>query len=126
MVTKLIDGLPDDTKQGKELLELIGERFPESAEDVFKRFLENGNPDRAETMCRVLWYGKPLAKVILAPLLDDKRTLKGFISPMRVCDLAAEAISHTTKQIKFDSDWSEATKDSAIDDLKKYCEESTK
>ena len=61
-------------------------------------------------MCRVLLYEKPLAKVVLAPLLDDKRTLKGFTSPVRVCDRAAQAISHTTKQIKFDSDWSEATK----------------
>ena len=126
LVTKLIDGLPDETKQGEELLQLIAERFPESAEDVFKRFLESGNPDRAETMCRVLWYGKPLAKVVLAPLLDDKRALKGFTSPMRVCDRAAQAISHTTKQIKFDSDWSRATKDSAIEKLKTYCEESTK
>ena len=126
VVTKLIDGLPDETKQGEGLLQLIAERFPESAEDVFKRFLESGNPDRAETMCRVLWYGKPLAKVVLAPLLDDKRALKGFTSPMRVCDRAAQAISHTTKKIKFDSDWSRATKDSAIEKLKTYCEESTK
>ena len=126
VVTKLIDGLPDETKQGEGSLQLIAERSPESAEDVFKRFLESGNPDRAETMCRVLWYGKPLAKVVLAPLLDDKRALKGFTSPMRVCDRAAQAISHTTKKIKFDSDWSRATKDSAIEKLKTYCEESTK
>jgi hypothetical protein len=96
---------------------------PESAEAIFRRFLSNGGANRAETMCRVLWYGHPLSKVVLAPLLSDERSLEGFTVPMRVCDRAAQAISHSTDKIKFDSEWSNERKKSAIARLKKYCEE---
>lgn len=72
-------------------------------------------------MCRVLWYHHPLSPKILAPLLDDKRELSGFSIPMRVCDRAAQAISHTTEEINFDSEWPEKSKDAAIEKLKEYC-----
>ena len=51
--------------------------------------------------------------------------LEGFTIPLRVCDRAAQAITHTAKEIKFDSDWALADRDAAIVKLKKYCEEST-
>ena len=63
-------------------------------------------------------------KEILAPLLDDKRELSGFTIPMRVCDRAAEAISHTSKDNPFDSDWGVKRKDEQIAKLKQYCKES--
>ncbi|MDB2686561.1 hypothetical protein N9Y42_05070 [Mariniblastus sp.] len=122
--TNVLDGLPDNTQQGKRLLALVADRFPDSANEIFKRFLQPNKVERAETACVVLWHGNPLAKTVLAPLLSDARILAGFTKPTRVCDLAAQAISHTTEEIKFDTEWSEAAKDAAIAELKKYCEES--
>ncbi|MBS0263014.1 MAG: hypothetical protein JSS02_13800 [Planctomycetes bacterium] len=119
---KLLSTLHDDTDDGQYLLRMIGERFPNEARAVYKTFLSTGSAKRAETMCRVLWYGHPLAREILAPLLDDRRELSGFAIPMRVCDRAAQAISHTSKDIRFDSDWSREQKDLQIERLKKYCQ----
>jgi len=125
LAKRVLEGLPEDTDQGENMLQMIGERYPGSARQIFKDFLKTGSARRAETMCRVLWYGSPLSKEILAPLLDDKRDLDGFSIPMRVCDRAAEAISHTTEKIRFDSEWTVAQKDETITKLKQYCEEST-
>jgi hypothetical protein len=125
LARKLLEGLPQDTDQGEEILRMIGERYPDSARRIYQDFLKTGSARRVETMCGVLWYGNPLSKEILAPSLDDKRDLKGFSIPMRVCDRAAQAISHTTDKIPFDSDWTAAQKDEAIIKLKHYCEEST-
>jgi hypothetical protein len=63
----------------------------------------------------------PWAKELLAPLLDDKRELTGFTVPMRVCDRAAQAISHTTEDIRFDTEWTVTRKDEVIERLKRYC-----
>jgi len=41
----------------------------------------------------------------LGSLLDDKRKLNGFTIPIRVCNRAAQAISHTTNKFEFDTDW---------------------
>ena len=123
---KILDELPDDTRGGEEILEMIDERFPEKAKDIFKKFLKKGSAQRAGTMCNVLWYGHPLSKELLGPMLDDKRKLDGFTIPMRVCDRAAQAISHTTDKIKFDTDWPEEEKDYTIDKLKKYCQQPDK
>lgn len=120
--TRILRGLPQDTETGRGLLELLANIFPHKAEELFKSFLAADSPKRAETMCVVLWYGHPLSPKILAPLLDDKRELSGFSTPMRVCDRAAQAISHTTEEIKFNSDWSRQRKDVAILKLKEYCE----
>lgn len=117
----ILRGLPEDTDQGRDLLELIGERFPVDAREIYESFIANGSAQRAETMCVVLWYGNPLSKVILAPLLDDKRPLSGFSIPMRVCDRAAEAISQTSEAIEFDSEWGTERKDRQIEKLKEYC-----
>jgi len=119
--TRILDALPDDTDAGRDILELIGNRFPDKAEASFKSFLAKGTPQRAETMCVVLWYGHALAPKLLSPLLDDKRKLSGFSTPVRVCDRAAQAISHTTKVIRFDSEWSQERKDAAIVEIKAYC-----
>ena len=124
LAKKLLDGLPEDTKQGLNMLQMIGQRYPGSAVRIYQDFLKSGSARRAETMCRVLWYGNPLSKQILAPLLDDKRELKGFSIPMRVCDRAATAISQTTDRIRFDSEWTVTQKDEAIIKLKQYCKES--
>ncbi|MCA9217898.1 MAG: hypothetical protein KDB27_32735 [Planctomycetales bacterium] len=120
--TRILSGLPQDTEAGRGILALIANKFPDKAEELFKSFLATGSPKRAETMCVVLWYGHPLSPKILAPLLDDKRELSGFSIPLRVCDRAAQAISHTTEEIKFDSEWSQQMKDAAIVKLKEYCE----
>ncbi len=122
----ILNGLPDETDQGRELLGMIRKRFPDEAKEVFESFLRAKTPQRAETLCRVLWYNDPLAIEILAPLLDDKRPLEGFSIPMRVCDRAAQAISHTTEDISFDSEWSISRKDSTIQELKQYCKDKGK
>lgn len=124
--TRILAALPADTDQGHGVLTMIAERFPERARDVFKAFLAPGTTERAETVCEVLWNGHPLSKEILAPLLDDKRELKGFSTSMRVCDRAAQAVSHTQRAIRFNSDWSEKLRDETIGKLKAYCAESTK
>jgi hypothetical protein len=74
-------------------------------------------------MCQVLWYGDPLSREILAPLLDDERPLAGFDPPLRVCDRAAQAISHSFQEIRFDSDWSITRRNEQIERLKQYCKE---
>ena len=121
LMRDLLSKLPDDTKDGRHLLKLVGERIPNEARQIYKSFLENGSANRAETMCRVLWHANPMSKDILAPLLDDQRELPGFTIAMRICDRAAQAISHTSKDIRFDSDWSLKKKDAQIEKLKQYC-----
>jgi hypothetical protein len=125
LAMKILKGLPAETDQGREMLQMIGERFPDKAQAIYRGFLSTKSPQRAETMCVVLWYGNPMSKEVLAPLLDDKRTLEGFSIPMRVCDRAAQAISHTTDSIRFDSEWSVQRKDSVIEKLKEYCRKET-
>lgn len=118
---RLLAGLPADTKSGEQLLQMIGQRFPSEAKWVYQSFLSIGSANRAETMCRVLWYGNPLSKELLAPLLDDRRELAGFSRPMRVCDRAAQAISHTSKEIRFESEGSLKNRDAQIEKLKQFC-----
>lgn len=124
LACKLLDNLPADTKDGEGLLKMIGERYPDQAKTIYLSFLSKDNANRAGTMCNVLWYGNPLAKELLAPFLDDKRPLPG--SSMRICDRAATAISQTSENIKFDSDWPLEERDAQIIQLKKYCQESKK
>ena len=119
LATKILDGLPADTKHGVEMLTTIGKRFPKEANRIYKAFLAPGSPQRGETMCEVLWYGNPMSKEILAPLLDDKRALEGFTVSMRVCDRAAQAMSNAGA-IDFDSGWSTEHKDRTIAKLKEY------
>jgi hypothetical protein len=126
---RVLAGLPDDINDAYEvqsLLQMIGERFPDEAKAIYRAFLATGGAQRAETMCRVLWYSDPLAIELLAPLLDDQRELPGFSIPMRVCDRAAQAISHTSPNIRFDSEWSTERKDRQIEVLKKYCQDAAK
>lgn len=126
LAKKILDGLPKETDQGGKMLEMIGKRFPAKAKGIYQGFLRAGSARRAETMCGVLWYGNPMSKDILAPLLNDKRKLEGFSIPMRVCDRAAQAISHTTDKIEFDSDWSVKRKDEVIVKLIQYCKQAPK
>lgn len=123
---KLLLSLPEDTKEGDDLLQLIGELAGDDAKSVYQSFMANGSANRAETMCSVLWNGHPWSKEILAPLLDDERELRGFSIRMRVCDRAAQALSHALREIPFDSDWSTELKDEQIAKLKKYCEDNAK
>jgi hypothetical protein len=120
---RILAALPADTDQGKDLLTMIGKRFPAQAKSIYRSFLSTGSVRRAGTMCEVLWYGNPMAKEVLAPLLDDKRLLPAYPRPMRVCDRAATAISQASRQIRFDSDWSTTERDQAIERLKQYCKE---
>jgi hypothetical protein len=120
-VCRILKTLPDDATNGKDLLEMVTVEFPSAAEKTLKLFLSKGSATRANTVCEVLWYSDPMSPGILAPLLDDRRELTGFTTPIRVCDRAAEAISHTAKGIEFDSDWSLQRRDAAILVLKKYC-----
>ena len=123
---ELLAALPPDTDRGESILKMIGERFPDQAKPIYRSFMASGSASRAETMCNVLWYGNPMALELLAPLLDDKRTLPGFSTSIRVCDRAATAISQASRKIAFDSDWSTAQKDEAIVKLKQYCREKVK
>ncbi|HUY89282.1 MAG TPA: hypothetical protein VMV10_11150 [Pirellulales bacterium] len=123
---RLLANLPKNTKDGETLLQMLGDRFPSEAKAVYQSFIANGSAQRAATMCNVLWYGHPLACEILAPMLDDKRELAGFSIPIRVCDRAAQAISHSIEQIRFDEEWDEARRDRQIEKIKQFCKENPK
>ena len=123
---ELLAALPPDTDRGESILKMIGERFPDQAKPIYRSFMASGSANRAGTMCNVLWYGNPMAVDLLAPLLDDKRTLPGFSTSIRVCDRAATAISQASQGTPFDSDWGTAQKDEAIVKLKQYCREKVK
>ena len=107
----ILHKLPAETDRGVNLLKMLGERFPDRAKTVYRKFLAPGTVSRAATMCDVLWYGNPLAIELLAPMLDNKRPMAAYPRPMRLCDRAATAISQATGTIKFDSDWSTAERD---------------
>jgi hypothetical protein len=92
-----LDALPADTDRGAQLLQMIGERFPNHAKAIYKSFLSTGSAQRAGTICNVLWYGSPMSVEILTPLLDDKRELPGFADGTRVCDRAAQALANAAK-----------------------------
>ena len=99
---KLLAGLPDDTNDGQHVLGMIGTRFPDQAEAIYRSFLVPGSANRAGTMCNVLWYGHPLSRELLTPLLDDKRELSGFSIPMRVCDRARAALKNAPPRNRTD------------------------
>jgi hypothetical protein len=120
----ILDKLPAETDRGENMLQMIGERFPDRAKTVYRKFLALGTVSRAATMCDVLWYGNPLAIELLAPMLDDKRPMPAYPCPIRLCDRAATAISQATGTIEFDSDWSTAAKDQRIKAIKEYCKKS--
>jgi len=63
-----------------------------------------------------------LSPKILGPLPDDQRELSGFSIPLRVCDSAAQAISHAKREIEFDRERFQKGKDAAVAKLKEYCE----
>ena len=120
---RILFQLPGETDQGRRILELVAERYPGQAKAVLTTFLSQDSPQRAKNVCIAL-HGHPLAKEILVPLLDDKRELKGYSKTMRVCDRAAEALSHEAK-VKFDSDWPLSDRDAVIADIKAYYEAPT-
>ena len=97
---------------------MIGERFPAETKEIYKSFLIPNSVQRADTMCSVLWNGNPLSKELLAPLLDDRRMLPRDWNSCRVCDRAAQAISHTFQHVEFRSDWSVARKDQQIERIR--------
>ena len=76
---ELLAALPSETDRGESILQMIGERFPEQAKSVYRTFLATGSTQRAWTMCNVLWYGNPMAKELLAPLLDDSAHPAGYL-----------------------------------------------
>jgi hypothetical protein len=117
----ILKNMPDDTREGYELLTVVDERFPNESQEIFKEFLSRGSARRAATMCLVLWSGRAPARTLLAPLLDDRRPLEGFAVPTRVCDRAAQAITNTAAEIVFNPEGDTATNDRQIERLKNYC-----
>ena len=118
-----IDALPKD-KEGrgdKSLLVMMGERFPQQALPIYKEFVASPSTQRRDTVINALWNSNPLAPELLLPLLDDKRLMNSYTAGDRVCDRAAQAISHATRVIKFDSDFPEATRDELIQKIKQDC-----
>ena len=116
---KILKGLPPDTDDGMQLLQLILERAPTEADGVLTDFLKPNTPSRCNTVCKVLWYGNPLSCKVLLPLLDDDRPIPGVTVNVR--DRAAQALSHSIKTIRFDSDWTGSRKDKAIQEMKDHC-----
>jgi len=115
----ILKSLPPDTNDGGQLLELVVDKSPVDAEAILTDFLKPNTPSRCNTVCEVLWYGKPLSQKILVPLLDDDRAIPG--SRVSVRSRAATAISHSIESIKFDSDWSKPKRDATIEKIKEYC-----
>lgn len=78
-------------------------------------------PEDSNTVCEALWYGHPLSKKVLLPLLDDIRPIPKVNS--NVCARAAQTLSHSIGTIKFDSDWPVSQQDKAIEKMKAYCQQ---
>jgi hypothetical protein len=118
---------PYEPPPGEGLLSVVRRSFPDAAKPVLRDFLAKNDPRRAETVCRVLWYGDPWSPEFLGPMLDDKRELQGFAKPMRVCDRAAQAMSHFARDLdpegdlRFDGDWPLEQRDARIELLKNFC-----
>jgi hypothetical protein len=118
---QILAELPADTTDGGQLLTLIVEKSPADAERILVEFLQPNTTQRCDTVCEVVWYGNPLSQKVLLPLLDDQRSLVGFNGKLRVCDRAAQAISHSIEDLKFSSDWSKYERDYTIGIIKEYC-----
>ena len=116
----ILNRLPADTRDGMDLLSWLVEKAPDEAESVLIEFLKPNTPTRCNTVCEVLWYGNPLSQRVLPPLLDDKRSIPKVT--VRVRDRAAQALSHSIKTIKYDSDWSESEREKAIQKMKEFCQ----
>ncbi|MEM9369011.1 MAG: hypothetical protein AAGD07_23735 [Planctomycetota bacterium] len=110
---QILNDLPQDTKDGRRLLELIVEKSAGEAEPVLRDFLKPNTPSRCNTVCEVLWYGNPLSQRVLLHLLDDERPIPGC--SVNVRDRAASAISHSIESIRFDSDWSKSRREEAVE-----------
>ena len=123
-LTKRVEGRTsqDETKaDDMGLLTLIGTRFPDRAEEVFRHYMDDDSLVRRQTMCRTLMgnFGN-LSIKLLHPFFADKRDAPGSIilSPvkqqLRICDLAAYAISQSFPEIKFNLYGSHAELDQRI------------
>ena len=118
-----IEGLPQEKEaRGDEsLLKMMGERFPEQALPIYKQFAASPSTNRRDAVINSLWYSNPLSPDVLLPLLDDKRLMGHYTAGDRVCDRAAQAISHAIRVVEFDSDFPEAKRDELIQKIKTHC-----
>ncbi len=103
---------------GYNLLFALSERVPKKAKAIFERYSRDAGSMRCYSVCLVLQATKPSwSDELLIPLLADKRDVDGYTHadakdesgrhsgrhlPIRVCDAAAEALSHLHPEIKFD------------------------
>jgi len=109
----------------RPLLIVVGERFPQRAETVFRDYLKPGTVERHRTLIYVLReICGDLAIPLLTPLLDDKRSVGESYSlnagdggsryPIRVCDEAAVTIAECSKIMECDMEGSPADSDRQI------------
>jgi hypothetical protein len=118
-----IEGLPQEKEaRGDEsLLKMMSERFPEQALPIYKQFAASPSTNRRNAVINTLWYSNPLSPELLLPLLDDKRLMGHYTAGDRVCDRAAQAISHAIRVVEFDSDFPETRRDELIQKIKAHC-----
>ena len=119
---QILAELPAKTTDGRQLLSLVVEKSPADAERILVEFLKPNTVQRCNTVCVVVWSGNPLSQKVLLPLLDDQRELVGFNSGLRVCDRAAQAISHSIEGLRFSTSWSQSDRDQRISVIKEYCQ----
>ena len=113
----LIAALPETEKDsigdGYTLLYELAEKSGVDAKPVFTRYMQKASTQRCETLCEVLQNIEGNWTIeLLAPLLDDKRPVKGQMFadtprrngaglPYRVCDEAANVIAQRFSKTAF-------------------------
>ena len=125
---ELIKQLPEDSSAGATLLDLIRTEIPAEAESLYRLYMGSGSWLRAAHVCQSLTYlsdSNPMFEpdVLLAELLNDERTYAGkdlLYKDVRICDLAAIALSERISESVFDEEWPIERRDKMISIFKRH------
>ena len=126
---ELIQQLPNDSTAGATLLDLVRTEIPAEAESLYRLYMGSGSWLRAAQVCHSLTYLPDLNSMfepdaVLAELLDDKRTYTGndneMYKDLRICDLAALALSGRVSESVFDSEWPIERRDKMISIFRRH------
>ena len=127
----LFKELPQDSTAGASLLDMVQTEIPTEAEEIYRLYMDNGSWLRTAHVCESLAYmadSDPMFEptILLTELLDDTRGFEGpddqkqVYGNLRICDLAAYALSEHLSVALFDYDWSTERRDRVIGMFKRH------